>query len=139
LHPFGRRDIPSGHSTVQASSFWTMRTFRPDLPLCREPSNYSSLLPSRLLNNTSRRLSVFDKLKDFFPKHKYGKTTELVRTMCIPVQTLSLIRQVLQKMFNHPDVKLYGLDAQAMYMKITCISSTVRTTYLMVRTLKALI
>jgi len=34
LHPSGRHDIPSGRSTVQASSVLTTRTFRPNLPLC---------------------------------------------------------------------------------------------------------
>jgi hypothetical protein len=37
LYPSGRRDIPSGRSTVQASSVWMMRTFCPDLPLCQLP------------------------------------------------------------------------------------------------------
>jgi hypothetical protein len=133
LHPSGRRDIPFGHSIVQASSF------RPDFPLCREPSNYSSLHPSGLLSNMSRCLSVFDKLKDFFPKHINRKTAALVGTTCVLVWTLSLIRQVVQKNFNRPDVRLHGSDAQALYMEIACISSTVRTSYFMVRTLKALI
>jgi hypothetical protein len=139
LHPSGRREIPFGRSTIQASSVRTTRTFRPELPLCRKPSNYSSLHPSGLPSNTSERLSVFDKLKDFFPKYKYGKTVALVQTMCVPVQTLSLIRQVVQKKCNHPDVRLHGLDAQALYMEIVCISSTVQKSYFMVRTLKALI
>jgi hypothetical protein len=45
----------------KASSVWTTRNFRPDLPLCREASNCSSFHPSR-------RHSVFDKQWDFFPK-----------------------------------------------------------------------
>jgi len=127
LHPSGRRDIPSGRSTVQASSVRMMRTFRLDLPLCQEPSNCSSLHPSGLLSNTSGCLSVFDKLKDFFPKHRYGKTAAIVRTMCVPVRTLSLIRQIVHTKFNRLDVRLHGLNSQALYMEIACISSTVRT------------
>jgi hypothetical protein len=76
--------------------------------------------------------------KDFLPKHRYGKTAALVQTMCVPI-TLSMIRQVVQKKFNRPDVRLHGLDAQALYIEIACISSTVRTSYFMVQTLKALI
>jgi hypothetical protein len=76
---------PSGCSTVQASFVRTTRTFCPDLPLCREPSNFSWLHPSRRLSNTVGRLSVFDKEKDFVPKHRYGKTATTVRTMCVPI------------------------------------------------------
>jgi hypothetical protein len=46
LQPLGRPDIPSGCSTIQASSVRTTRTFCPDLPLCQEASNCSSLHPS---------------------------------------------------------------------------------------------
>jgi len=60
---------------------------------------------------------VFDKEKDFVPKHRYGKTAANVRAMCVPIRTLSLIRQVMQKKFNHPDVRLHGPDAQALYMR----------------------
>jgi hypothetical protein len=59
--------------------------------------------------------------------------------MCVPIRTLSLIRQVVQKKFNRLDVRLHGPDAQALYMEIVCISSIVWTSYFMVRTLKALI
>jgi hypothetical protein len=54
--------------------------------------NCSWLHPSRRLNNTVGRLSVFNMEKDFVLKDKYGKTAATVRTMCVPVQTLSLIR-----------------------------------------------
>jgi hypothetical protein len=138
LHPSGQSDIPSGRSIVQASSIQTTRTFLPNLPLCREPLNCSGLYSSKLLSNTFGRLSMFNKLKDFFPKYIYGKIAELIRTMCVPIRTQSLIRQVVQKKFNRPNVRLHGPDAQALYMKIACISSTVRASYFMVRTLKAL-
>jgi hypothetical protein len=62
----------------QVSSVWTTRTFRPDVLLCPEASNYSRLHPSGSLSNTSGRLSVFDKSKDFFPKHRYRKTAATV-------------------------------------------------------------
>jgi hypothetical protein len=139
LHPSGRYDIPFGRSTVQASSVQMTRTFHPDLPLCREPSNCSSLHLSGRLSNTAGYLLVFDRLKDFFPKHRYGKTAATVRTMCVPVRTLSFIRQVVHTKFNHLDVSLHGLDAQASYMEIVCISSTIRTLSFMVWRLKAMI
>jgi hypothetical protein len=139
LHPSGRFDIPSGRSTVQASSVRTTRTFCPDHPLCPEPSNCSRLHLSRSLRNSAGCLSLFDKEKDFVPKHRYGKTATTVRMMCVPVLTLSLIRQVVHTKFNHPNVRLHGPNAQALYMEIACISSTIRTSYFMVRMLKALI
>jgi hypothetical protein len=87
LQPSRRCDIPSGCPIVQ--SF-----ICPDLPLCREASNYSSLHQSRCFNSTSGRHSVLDQLWDFFLKHRYGKITATVRTMWILVRTCSSIRQV---------------------------------------------
>jgi hypothetical protein len=80
LHPSRRCVFPSGCSSVKASSVWMMRFFRPDVHLCPEASNCSRLHSSGRLSHTSRRLSVFDKLKDFFPKHRHGKTAATVRT-----------------------------------------------------------
>jgi hypothetical protein len=139
LHPSRRRDILSGRSTVQASSVQTIRTFHLDLPLCRDPLNYSSLHPSGGLSNTAKRILVFDKEKDFVPKHRYRKTASAIRTMCVLVRMLSFIKQVVYTKLNGPDISLHGPDAQASNIKIVCISSTVRTSYFMVRTLIALI
>jgi len=36
----------------------------------------------------------------------------------IPVQTLSLIREVIQKKFNYPDVRLHGPGAQTLLWKL---------------------
>jgi hypothetical protein len=134
LQPLGRPDIPSGCSTIQASSVRTTRTFCPDLPLCQEASNCSSLHPSGRFSSTSGRHSVFDQLWDFFLKHRYGKTAATVRTMWIPVWTRSFIRQAVHSKSRRLDVSLHGQDARASYMEIACIRSTVRTTDTLVRT-----
>jgi hypothetical protein len=60
-----------------------------------------------------------------------------IRTMCILVQKCSFIRQFVHTKLNGPDDSLHGPDAQASYMKIACIRSTVRTTAVMVRTRQA--
>jgi hypothetical protein len=62
------------------ASVRTTRSFRSDVPLCPEVSNCSRLHLSRRFSNLFGRLSVFDKSKDFFPKHKYGKIVATVRT-----------------------------------------------------------
>jgi hypothetical protein len=116
-----------------------MRTFRLDLPLCREASNWSSLHLSGRLSSTSGRHSVFDQLWDFFPKHRYGKTAATVRTMCVCVWMSSSIRQVMHLKSRRPNVSLPGPEAQASYMEITCIRSIVQTTAIMVQTHQALI
>jgi hypothetical protein len=121
-HPFGRREL----------SVWTFL-------YVQKLSKCSKLHPSGHLSNMSELLSVFDKLNNFFPKHRYGKTAATVRTMCVLVRMLSLIRQVVHTKFNHPHNSIHGPDAQALYMKIACISSTVWTSYFLVRTFKALI
>jgi len=116
----------------KASSFWTTRTFRLDLPLCREASNCSSLHPSE-------RHSVFDQLWDFLPKHRYGKIVATVRAMWNPILTRSSIRKVSHSKSRHPGASLHGPDARASDMEIACIRSTVRTTIPLVRTREALI
>jgi hypothetical protein len=105
----------------------TTRTFRPDLPLCIEVWNCSSLHPSGRFSSTSGRLSVLDKLQDFFPKHSYRKITASVRTTWILVRTRLSIRQVLQFKSRCPDDSQHGPDARASDMEITCIKSTVWT------------
>jgi hypothetical protein len=95
----------------KASSVQTTRTFRPDLPLCREASNCSSLHSSGHFSSTSGRLSVFDKLQDFFPKHNYWKIAATVRTTWIPVMMLSSIRHVSHSKSRCPDASQYGPDA----------------------------
>jgi len=67
------------------------------------------------------------------------KTIATIWTMCVPVWTLSFIRQVVHSTFNRPDFSLHGPEAQASFMEITCISLTVWTPAFMVRTLQALI
>jgi hypothetical protein len=108
--------------------------FRPDLSLCREVSNCSSLHPSKNFNSPSRRLSVFDKLQDFFPKHSYGKIAATLRTTWIPIRTGSSIMQVSQFKSRRPDDGPHGLDAHASDMEITCIKWTVRMIIPLVRT-----
>jgi hypothetical protein len=123
----------------EASSVRTTRNFRPNLPLCREASNCSSLHPSEHFSSTSGRLSVFDKLQDFFPKHSYGKFATTVQTTWIPVWTRSSIRQVSHSKSRHPDASLHGSDARATDIEIVYIRSTVRTTIPLVRTCESLI
>jgi len=130
----------------KASSVRTTRTFRPDLPLCWEASNCSSLHLFGCFSSTSGRHSVFDQLWDFFPKHRFGKIAATV-WMC------SSIRQVLHSkiqmsgwqpswsgrasywygncvhQINRLDDHSLSLDAWSLYMEIACSwSVTVRTT-----------
>jgi hypothetical protein len=98
----------------KASSVQTTRTFRPDLPLCREASNCFSLHPSSHFSSMFGRHSMFDQLWDFFLKHRYGKIVATVWTMWIPVWTPSSIRQVAHSKFRRPDDSLHGLDAQSL-------------------------
>jgi len=97
------------------------------------------LHPFRRLNNTSGRRSMFDQLWDFVPKHRYGKTAAAVRMMWISIRTCSFIGQVVHSKFNRPDDNIHGPNAQASYIEIADIRSTVRMTTVMVRTRQALI
>jgi hypothetical protein len=82
---------------------------------------------------------VFDKLQDFFPKHKYGKIAATVQTTWIPIQTPSSIRQVSHSKSRRPDTSQHGSDLRASSMEIECIKSTVRTTIPSVQTREAFI
>jgi hypothetical protein len=96
-------------------------------------------MPMCLKHHPSGRLSVFDKLQDFFPKHSYGKIATTVGTTWIPVQTRSSIRQVSQFKSRRPDDGPYSQDARASDMEIACIKSTVRTIIPLVWTREAFI
>jgi hypothetical protein len=75
--PSERRDIQSGRPTVQS-------IFHPNLCLCREASNCSSLHPSRQFSSTSGRHSVFDQLWDFLPKH----SVSILASFCVWTKSL---------------------------------------------------
>jgi hypothetical protein len=109
----------------------------PDLPLCQEASNCSSLHPSGRLSSPSGRSSVFDQASGFPSKHRYGKIATTVRTTWYPVQTRSSIRQVSQFKSRRPDASQHGPDVHASNMEIACIRSAIRTTVPPVRTLEA--
>jgi len=106
--------------------------FLPDISLCREVLNCSRLHPSGRFSSPFGRLSVFDKLQDFFSKHSYGKIVTTVRTR------LS-IRQVSQFKSRRQDDDPHGPNARASDMEIACIKPTVRTIILLVRTSEAFI
>jgi hypothetical protein len=110
-----------------------------DLPLCREASNCSSLHSSGRFSSTSGRHSVFDQLRDFFRKHRYGKFAATVQTMWNPVRTRSFIRQVSHSKSRRSNISPLGSDGRASEMEIPCIRSTVRTTIPLVWTHEALI
>jgi hypothetical protein len=61
LHPSERRGIPSGRSSVKASSVRTTRTFHPNAHQCLETLNYSHLHLSGCFGKSSGRYSEFEK------------------------------------------------------------------------------
>jgi hypothetical protein len=90
FHSSGRRAIPSGYQTDQASSIrttcisvWTLHCVEKIL---------SNLHPSGRLSSPSGRLSVLDQLQ-IISKFKYGKINSTVQTMWYPVRTRVSLRQ----------------------------------------------
>jgi hypothetical protein len=73
------------------------------------------------------------KLQDFFPKHRYGKIVATVQTTWIPIRLSSSIRQVSQFKSKRPGTNHHGPDAHVSNMAIACITSTIRTTILLVQ------
>jgi hypothetical protein len=63
----------------------------------------SATRPDAFQCSTSKRIS--------FQNTDMGRQLQLFERCGYYVWTLSLIRQVVQKKFNSPDVRLHGLDA----------------------------
>jgi hypothetical protein len=111
LHPSGRREIPS---RCLSSFVRSTRSFRSDVPQCLEALNCSRLHSSGHLSITFGRLSVFDKSMISFQNIDMGRQLQPSGQRGYSLRTLSLIRQVVQKMFNRWDNRLHGPDPQAL-------------------------
>jgi len=112
---------------------------RPNLSLCREASNSSSLHLSGRFSSPSGRLSVFDQASDFLSKIKYGKIAATIRTTWIPVRTHYFLRQVHNLNSTVRTPAYHGPDALMTDMEIACSRSPVRTVILLVRMCEACI
>jgi len=77
------------------------RSIRPDVSATRSDA---------LQCSTSKRIS--------FPNKDMGRQLQPSRRRGYSVRTLSLIRQVVQKTFNHPDVSLHCSDTQTLLWKL---------------------
>jgi hypothetical protein len=64
-HPSGRRDTPSGPSSIKASSIRTIRSFRPDAHQCLEALKSSRLHPSGRNGKSLGRSLEFEKIPVF--------------------------------------------------------------------------
>jgi len=115
----------------------TTRTFRPNLPLCQEVSNCSSLHQSRCFGNTSGRLSVFDQASGFLSKTWIwedccNRLDALIHKASISIQIQTFRRQSAWfglayirygncvHQINCPDDHSSGLDERSLYKEITC-------------------
>jgi hypothetical protein len=114
LHPSGRHGIPSGSSYVKYHSSGRRELFvrtsfcvqmlQTTLDYIRP--NISTTRPDAFQCSTSQKIS--------FQNTDIGRQLQPSGRRGYSIQTLSLIRQVMQKMFNRPDVRLHGPDAQAL-------------------------
>jgi hypothetical protein len=125
----------------------------PDLPLCREASNYSNLHPSRRFSSPSERLSVFDQASGFLSKTQIWEDRcnrpddvdshpiKLIHKASIAIQIQTSRHQSSWSgracikygncvhHINHSDDHPPSPDARSLYMEITCSKrATVQTT-----------
>jgi hypothetical protein len=114
--------VSSRSDARQTSIIRPEEVFIPSGPHIVSRSFCASLHPSGHFISMSGRLPVLDQFLISFQVPRKG------RSINRPDDVVSRL-----------DVSLHGPDAQASYMEIACISSTVRTSAFMVRTLKALI
>jgi hypothetical protein len=127
--------------------------FHPDLPLCREASNCSSLHPLGRFSSPFGRLSMFDQALRFLSKTQIwedccnrpddvdSRLDALIHKASNAIQIQTSRRQSswfervsirygnCVHQINRPDDHPPGPDARSLYMKITCSGcATVRTT-----------
>jgi len=102
----------------QATSVQTMRTFRPDFLLCPEASNCSKLHPLDVSATCPDAFKCSTSKKISFPNIDMGRQLQPSGRRDYFVQTLSLIRQVMHKILNQPDVSLHYPDAQSLLWKL---------------------
>jgi hypothetical protein len=129
--PSGQRVIPSGRPAVHCINRQEDVTYRPDAHQTKASSVRTTWIPVwtflcvKKLRTAPTCLRRDDsaarpddpqcliKPHDFFPKHRYGKIHDTVRTTWIPVRTCSSIRQVSQFKSRHPDSSQHGPDVRA--------------------------
>jgi hypothetical protein len=103
----------------QASSVRMMRTFCPDSLLCPKASNCSRLHTSGRVSATHQNdLQCSTSKRISFQNTDMGRQLQPSGWCSVPVRTLSLIRQVVQKTFNRPDVSLHCPDTQTLLWKL---------------------
>jgi hypothetical protein len=147
------RVIPSGRPSVQSIIRPDDVDSRPNLPLCREASNCSSLHPFRRFSSSSGRLSVFNQALGFLSKTQIwedccnhlndvdSRPNALIHKASIVIQIQMFERQSswsgrasirygnCMHQISRPDDHPPGPNARSLYMKITCSGrATVRTT-----------
>jgi hypothetical protein len=112
LHPPGRHYIPFRSSSIKhhPSGWRELSVWAPfcveklrTVPSCIRP-DVSATCPDALQCSTSKRIS--------FPNTNIGRQLQPSGRRGYYVRTLSLIRQVIQKTFNRPDVSLHCPDAK---------------------------
>jgi hypothetical protein len=115
-----------------------MRTFCPDLPLCREASNCSGLHPFGRFSSTSGRHSMFDQLWEDrcnLPDNMDSRPDALIHKACIAFKIQTSGRQSSWSglvsirygncvhQINRPDDHPLVLDTRSLGMEITCSGS----------------
>jgi hypothetical protein len=103
-HPSGRRELSVWMFLCVQKLRTVLNCIRPNILATRLDAFHYS---------TSKRISLqnTDMGRQLQPSGRRGYS----------VQTLSLIRQVVQKTFNRLNVRLHGLDAQALIWKLCAV------------------
>jgi hypothetical protein len=96
-HPSGRRELSVRTSFCVQKLQTTLDYIRPEVSATR---------PDAFQCSTSQKIS--------FQNTDIGRQLPPSGCRGYSVQTLSLIRQVMQKIFNRRNIRLYGLDAQTL-------------------------
>jgi hypothetical protein len=118
LHPFGRRGILSGHSSVKHHPSGR-RELSVRTPFCvKKLQTVTSCIRPDVSATRSDALQCSTSKRISFPNKDMGRQLQPSRRRGYSVRTLSLIRQVVQKTFNHPDVSLHCSDTQTLLWKL---------------------
>jgi hypothetical protein len=121
LHPSWWRGIPSGCSSIKQHLFGQRELFSRTsiciqklwtVPSCIR-SNVSATRLDAFKCSTSKKIS--------FSNTDMGRQLQPSRRRSYSIRMLSLIKQVVQKTFNRPDVSIYYLDAHTLLQKLCAV------------------
>jgi hypothetical protein len=115
LHQSGRHGIPSGRSSVKSIIHLDDEKFLSECPSMSKSFELFSVASIRISQQHVWTSFIVRQVKKIsFQNTDMERQLQPSERRGYSVRKLSLTRQVVQKMFNRPDIRLHGPDVQAL-------------------------